>query len=137
MNQTNYLIAFIVTVLIVAGGIYTWQKMTSNKNQTNIQTNTSTQSASNIATTPITNNTTPSNSATTQATSNIFDLKTAKVGDSVGEFKITAIEKAITLDRLLPSFGNIVTKAGLEAHLKSIMIGQITNDPRLFLGYTR
>jgi len=49
----------------------------------------------------------------------------------------TAIEKAITLDRLLPSFGNVVTKAGLEAHLKSIMIGQITNDPRLFLGYTR
>jgi hypothetical protein len=26
----------------------------------------------------------------------------------------TAIEKAITLDRLLPSFGNVVTKAGLE-----------------------
>jgi len=49
----------------------------------------------------------------------------------------TAIEKAVTLDRLLPSFGNVVTKAGLEAHLKSIMIGQITNDPRLFLGYTR
>lgn len=64
----------------------------------------------------------------------------------------TAIEKAITFDRLIPSFGNVVTKAGLEvrlsrrgkptlltqqAHLKAIMIGQITNDASLFLGYTR
>jgi transcription initiation factor TFIID subunit 2 len=49
----------------------------------------------------------------------------------------TAVEKAITMDRLIPSFGNVITKAGLEAHLKSIMIGQVTNDPRLFLSYTR
>ena len=73
------------------------------------------------------------------------------MGTATDNRAATAIEKAITLDRLLPSFGNVVTKAGLEvcssfgfgrvsdpqAHLKSIMIGQITNDPRLFLGYTR
>lgn len=48
-----------------------------------------------------------------------------------------ANERAITVDRLVPSYHNVVTLAGLQAQLKSILVGQRTNDPRLFLGYTR
>jgi transcription initiation factor TFIID subunit 2 len=36
------------------------------------------------------------------------------LGSATDNRAATAIEKAITLDRLLPSFGNVVTKAGLE-----------------------
>lgn len=36
------------------------------------------------------------------------------MGTATDNRAATAIEKAITLDRLLPSFGNVVTKAGLE-----------------------
>lgn len=48
-----------------------------------------------------------------------------------------ANERAMTVDRLVPSYHNVVTEAGLQAQLKSIMVGQRTNDPRLFLSYTR
>jgi transcription initiation factor TFIID subunit 2 len=48
-----------------------------------------------------------------------------------------ANERALTVDRLVPSYHNVVTEAGLQAQLKSIMVGQRTNDPRIFLGYTR
>lgn len=48
-----------------------------------------------------------------------------------------ANERAITVDRLVPSYHNVVTQAGLVAQLKSIMVGQRTNDPKVFLSYTR
>lgn len=46
-------------------------------------------------------------------------------------------ERAITVDRLVPSYHNVVTQAGLQAQMKSILVGQRTNDPRMFLSYTR
>ncbi|CAK9784528.1 unnamed protein product [Cutaneotrichosporon oleaginosum] len=48
-----------------------------------------------------------------------------------------ANERAITVDRLVPSYHNVVTQAGLQAQMKSILVGQRTNDPRMFLHYTR
>ncbi|GMK55103.1 hypothetical protein CspeluHIS016_0201590 [Cutaneotrichosporon spelunceum] len=48
-----------------------------------------------------------------------------------------ANERAITVDRLVPSYHNVVTMAGLQAQMKSILVGQRTNDPRMFLHYTR
>jgi len=48
-----------------------------------------------------------------------------------------ANERAMTVDRLVPSYHNVVTEAGLQAQLKSILVGQRTNDPRIFLSYTR
>lgn len=48
-----------------------------------------------------------------------------------------ANERAMTVDRLVPSYHNVITEAGLQAQLKSIMVGQRTNDPRIFLSYTR
>lgn len=46
-------------------------------------------------------------------------------------------ERAITVDRLVPSYHNVVTQAGLQAQMKSILVGKRTNDPRMFLSYTR
>lgn len=46
-------------------------------------------------------------------------------------------ERAITVDRLVPSYHNVVTQAGLQAQMKSILVGQRTNDPLMFLHYTR
>lgn len=48
-----------------------------------------------------------------------------------------ANERAMTVDRLVPSYHNVVTEAGLQAQLKSILVAQRTNDPRIFLSYTR
>jgi hypothetical protein len=48
-----------------------------------------------------------------------------------------AIDRAITMDRLVSSFQNIVTEAGLRAILKFVVAGHRTNDSRLFLSYTR
>ncbi|WWD20285.1 hypothetical protein CI109_104761 [Kwoniella shandongensis] len=48
-----------------------------------------------------------------------------------------AIDKAMTMDRLVPSYHNVVTKAGLETNIKSILASQRTNDMRLLLSYTR
>lgn len=47
------------------------------------------------------------------------------------------LDRAMTVDRLVPSYHNAVTKAGLEAQMKSILAGQRTNDSREFLSYTR
>lgn len=47
------------------------------------------------------------------------------------------LDRAMTVDRLVPSYHNVVTKAGLEAQMKSILAGQRTNDSREFLSYTR
>jgi hypothetical protein len=33
----------------------------------------------------------------------------------------TAVEKAITMDRLIPSFGNVITKAGLKVCFEIIL----------------
>jgi transcription initiation factor TFIID subunit 2 len=52
------------------------------------------------------------------------------------------------MDRLVPSYHNLVTQAGLQVnlvlltwltqtHMKAILAGHRTNDPRLFLAYTR
>jgi transcription initiation factor TFIID subunit 2 len=48
-----------------------------------------------------------------------------------------ANERAMTVDRLVPSYHNVVSQAGVQAQLKSIMVAQRTNDPRIFLSYTR
>lgn len=47
------------------------------------------------------------------------------------------LDRAMTVDRLVPSYHNVVTKAGLEAQMKSILAGQRTNDSRELLSYTR
>ncbi|OXC60064.1 hypothetical protein LQV05_005617 [Cryptococcus neoformans] len=47
------------------------------------------------------------------------------------------LDRAMTVDRLMPSYHNVVTKAGLEAQMKSILAGQRTNDSRELLSYTR
>nr|ODN87996.1 transcription initiation factor TFIID subunit 2 [Cryptococcus depauperatus CBS 7841] len=47
------------------------------------------------------------------------------------------LDRAMTVDRLVPSFHNVVTKAGLQAQIKSILAGQRTNDARELLSYTR
>ncbi|RXK36392.1 hypothetical protein M231_06358 [Tremella mesenterica] len=48
-----------------------------------------------------------------------------------------AVDRAITMDRLAPSFHNSVTIAGLLAQMKMILGGKRTNDPRNFLSHTR
>nr|XP_019043571.1 transcription initiation factor TFIID subunit 2 [Kwoniella bestiolae CBS 10118]OCF22501.1 transcription initiation factor TFIID subunit 2 [Kwoniella bestiolae CBS 10118] len=48
-----------------------------------------------------------------------------------------ALDRAMTMDRLVPSYHNLITKAGLQTHIKSILAGQATNDARLLLSYTR
>ncbi|WRT69673.1 uncharacterized protein IL334_006663 [Kwoniella shivajii] len=48
-----------------------------------------------------------------------------------------ALDRAMTMDRLVPSYHNLVTKAGLQTYIKSILAGQRTNDARLLLSYTR
>lgn len=59
-----------------------------------------------------------------------------------------AIDKALTIDRLAPSYGNTVSKAGLlvscpktrltiQAHLKSAYAGKSRGNLKLFLAYTR
>ncbi|WVQ66072.1 uncharacterized protein L199_004250 [Kwoniella botswanensis] len=50
---------------------------------------------------------------------------------------VDALDRAMTMDRLVPSYHNVITKAGLQTHIKSILAGQITNDARLLLSYTR
>ncbi|KAK8849657.1 hypothetical protein IAR55_004992 [Kwoniella newhampshirensis] len=47
------------------------------------------------------------------------------------------VDRAMTMDRLVPSYHNLVTKAGLQSHIKSVLAGQRTNDLRLLLSYTR
>ncbi|WVQ77717.1 hypothetical protein IAR50_007407 [Cryptococcus sp. DSM 104548] len=47
------------------------------------------------------------------------------------------LDRAITVDRLVPSFHNVVTKAVLQSQIKSILAGQRTNDARELLSYTR
>ncbi|WVR08077.1 hypothetical protein IAU60_005123 [Kwoniella sp. DSM 27419] len=48
-----------------------------------------------------------------------------------------ALDRAMTMDRLVPSYHNLITKAGLETHTKYILAGLRTNDVRLLLSYTR
>ncbi|WWC92779.1 uncharacterized protein L201_007738 [Kwoniella dendrophila CBS 6074] len=48
-----------------------------------------------------------------------------------------ALDRVMTMDRLVPSYHNLVTKAGLQTYIKSILAGQRTNDARLLLSYTR
>nr|XP_019009377.1 transcription initiation factor TFIID subunit 2 [Kwoniella pini CBS 10737]OCF48158.1 transcription initiation factor TFIID subunit 2 [Kwoniella pini CBS 10737] len=48
-----------------------------------------------------------------------------------------ALDRVMTMDRLVPSYHNLITKAGLQTHIKSILAGQRTNDARLLLSYTR
>nr|XP_018260330.1 transcription initiation factor TFIID subunit 2 [Kwoniella dejecticola CBS 10117]OBR82488.1 transcription initiation factor TFIID subunit 2 [Kwoniella dejecticola CBS 10117] len=48
-----------------------------------------------------------------------------------------ALDRVMTMDRLVPSHHNLITKAGLQTHIKSILAGQRTNDARLLLSYTR
>ncbi|WVQ96010.1 hypothetical protein IAU59_003110 [Kwoniella sp. CBS 9459] len=48
-----------------------------------------------------------------------------------------ALDRAMTMDRLVPSYHNLVTKAGLQTYIKGVMAGQRTNDARVLLSYTR
>jgi transcription initiation factor TFIID subunit 2 len=50
---------------------------------------------------------------------------------------LDAVDRAITMDRLVPSYQNIVTEAGLKTTLKFVLASHKTNDARLFLSYTR
>ncbi|WVQ79213.1 hypothetical protein IAT38_001309 [Cryptococcus sp. DSM 104549] len=47
------------------------------------------------------------------------------------------VNRTMTVDRLVPSYHNVVTKAGLLSQIKSILAGQRTNDARELLSYTR
>lgn len=47
------------------------------------------------------------------------------------------IDRVLTVDRLVPSFQNVVTRAGIQASMKGILSGAMRNDPRQFLAYTR
>ncbi|ORY34750.1 hypothetical protein BCR39DRAFT_514465 [Naematelia encephala] len=47
------------------------------------------------------------------------------------------IDRVLTMDRLVPSFRNVVTEAALQSQLKAILAGQRMNNPRTFLPYTR
>ncbi|KAK4688551.1 transcription initiation factor TFIID subunit 2, partial [Tremellales sp. Uapishka_1] len=48
-----------------------------------------------------------------------------------------AVERAMTMDRLTPSYHNVVTQAGLHTIFKTIFVGLQVNNPRPFLPYTR
>lgn len=62
---------------------------------------------------------------------------------------IEAIDRVMIMDRLAPSYHNMITEAGLrvsslrchranpKAQMKFVLAGHRTNDPRLFLSYTR
>jgi len=50
---------------------------------------------------------------------------------------LDAVDRTITMDRLVPSFQNVVTEAGLRTMLKFVVASHKTNDARLFLSYTR
>ncbi|ORX37731.1 hypothetical protein BD324DRAFT_623057 [Kockovaella imperatae] len=50
---------------------------------------------------------------------------------------VESIERIMTLDRLVPSFHNVITEAGLKTRVKLVLSGHLFNDSRPFLGYTR
>lgn len=50
---------------------------------------------------------------------------------------IDQVTRYMTMDRLVPSYHNVVTIAGLDLKLQLTMLGLIPNDVRFFLGYTR
>ena len=50
---------------------------------------------------------------------------------------VDAVQRIITMDRLVPSYQNVITQAGLQTQMKLVMTGQLTNDAKMFLGYTR
>ena len=56
---------------------------------------------------------------------------------SLAREAIDAVDRVITLDRLVPSYHSVVTDAGLKTMIKLIYAGYRTNDPRVFLSYTR
>ncbi|BEJ12391.1 hypothetical protein CspHIS471_0208510 [Cutaneotrichosporon sp. HIS471] len=75
-------------------------------------------------------------SAGTNAATNLTDHD-KEIDAQLLRDAMDANERAITVDRLVPSYHNVVTLAGLQAQMKSILVGQRTNDPRMFLHYTR
>lgn len=48
-----------------------------------------------------------------------------------------AIDRLLTMDRLVPSYHNVVAQAALKSKLKFILAGHQTNEPHIFLPYTR
>ncbi|OCF35231.1 transcription initiation factor TFIID subunit 2 [Kwoniella heveanensis BCC8398] len=56
---------------------------------------------------------------------------------SLSRDAMDALDRSMTMDRLVPSYHNLITKAGLQTYIKAVMAGQRTNDPRVLLSYTR
>ena len=50
---------------------------------------------------------------------------------------VEQVGRYMTMDRLVPSYHNVVTIAGLDLKLQLTMLGVIANDVRFYLGYTR
>jgi transcription initiation factor TFIID subunit 2 len=47
------------------------------------------------------------------------------------------VERLMTVDRLVPSYHNAVSIAGLQYYAKMVMVGLQFHDPQTFLAYTR
>ncbi|WVF68463.1 hypothetical protein IAT40_003229 [Kwoniella sp. CBS 6097] len=56
---------------------------------------------------------------------------------SLSKDAMEALDRVMTMDRLVPSYHNLVTKTGLQTYIKAVMAGQRTNDARVLLSYTR
>ena len=50
---------------------------------------------------------------------------------------VDEVQRYMSMDRLVPSYRNAVSVAGLEWNLRMMLAGLIPADPQLFFAYTR
>ncbi|KAL7425129.1 hypothetical protein Q5752_000817 [Cryptotrichosporon argae] len=60
-----------------------------------------------------------------------------KVDGAMWQAAQTTIDQALTIDRSVPSYHNLVSIAALQAQVKATLAGLRTNDVTTFLSYTR
>lgn len=97
MKNTKYIFAIVITALLVGLGIFVWQKAASEKHTKELQDQLETLKDT-ADTKPVADSsasTTPAESSpvASPATSNVFDVATAKVGDKVGAMTIVSNNK--------------------------------------------